>query len=90
MNRLTSGKLFFPVNSFRTPDKLSDSVNDAESHDRKKIVRIPFPVLEILIKISNCVGSTYVRGWFLMKVRLIGFYHSPVIWDALQYGFIRC
>jgi len=37
MNRLTSGKLFFPVNSFRTPDKLSDSVNDAESHDVKKL-----------------------------------------------------
>ena len=26
---------FFPVNIFRTPDKLFDSVNKAESHDVK-------------------------------------------------------
>ena len=49
--------IFFPVNIFRTPDKLFDSVNDAESHVVKND-RIPFSILKVLIKISNCVGST--------------------------------
>ena len=36
IKRLNSEKLiFFPVNIFRTPDKLFDSVNKAESHDVK-------------------------------------------------------
>ena len=39
---------FFPVNIFRTPDKLFDSINNPESHDVKND-RIPFPVLKILI-----------------------------------------
>ena len=39
---------FFPVNIFRTPDKVFDSVNNAESH-HVKIDRIPFAVLKILI-----------------------------------------
>ena len=38
----------FPVNIFRTPDKVFDSVNNAESH-HVKIDRIPFAVLKILI-----------------------------------------
>ena len=47
IKRLNSEKLIFPVNIFRTPDKLFNSVKNAESHD-VKIDRIPFPVLKIL------------------------------------------
>ena len=35
--------------------------------------------LEILIKIHNCVGSTNMRGRFLMKVCLFPIYNCPVI-----------
>ena len=65
------------MNIFRIPFKLLESVNDAESHDVKND-RIPFSVLLILIRISNCVGSKNMRRCFLMKVLLIAFYYSPV------------
>ena len=35
--------------------------------------------LEILIKIHNCVGSTNMRGRFLIKVCLFPIYNCPVI-----------
>ena len=35
IKRLNSEKLIFPVNIFRTPDKLFNSVKNAESHDVK-------------------------------------------------------
>ena len=54
---------------FRSQNRLFDSVSDAESHDIKILPRFPGnPTLEILIKIHNCVGSTNMRGRFLMKV----------------------
>ena len=46
----------------------------------KILVRFPGnPTLEILIKIHNCVGSTNMRGRFLMKVCLFPIYNCPVI-----------
>ena len=37
------------------------------------------PTLEILIKIHNCVGSTNMRGRFMMKVCLFPILNCPVI-----------
>ena len=52
----------------------------------KILARFPGnPTLEILIKIHNCVGSTNMRGRFLIKVRLFPIYNCPVI---LEY-FLR-
>ena len=80
MNRLSSEELFFPVDVFRGPNRLFDSVSDAESHDIKILTRFPGkPILEILIKNRNCVGSTNMRRRFLMKVRLIAIHNCPVI-----------
>ena len=54
---------------FRSPNRFSKSVRDAESHGIKILTRFPGnPILEILIKICNCVGYTNMRGRFLMKV----------------------
>ena len=65
---------------FRGPNRLFDSVSDAESHDIKILIGFPGnPILEILIKNRNCVGSTNMRRCFLMKVRLIAIYICPVI-----------
>ena len=51
MNRLSSEELFFPVDVFRGPNRLFDSVSDAECHDIKILTRFPGkPILEILIK----------------------------------------
>ena len=50
MIRLNFEELFFPVEIFRCPNRLFDSVNDAESHDIKILIRFPGnPILEILI-----------------------------------------
>ena len=65
---------------FRGPNTLFDSVSDAESHDIKILTGLPGnPILEILIKNRKCVGSTYMRRCFLMKVRLIAIYICPVV-----------
>ena len=65
---------------FRGPNRLFDSVSDAESHDIKILARFPGnPTLEILIKIHNCVGSTNMRGRFLMKVWPFPIHNCPVI-----------
>ena len=54
------------------PNRDSDPVKNSESHDMKILIQFPGnPALEILIKICNCVGSTYMRGCFLTKVCLI-------------------
>ena len=81
MFRLNSEKLFFfPVDIFRSQNRSLDSVSDAESHGMKILARFPGnPTLEILIKIHNCVGSTNMRGRFLMKVRLFPIHNCPVI-----------
>ena len=51
---------------------VSDSVNDAESNDIKILTRSPASsILEISIKIYNCVGSAKMRGRFFMKVYII-------------------
>ena len=51
---------------------VSDSVNDAESNDIKILTRSPASsILEISIKIDNCVGSGKMRGSFFMKVYII-------------------
>ena len=54
---------------FRNQNRTLDSVSDAESNGVKLLARFPGnTTLEILIKIHNCVGSTNMRGRFLMKV----------------------
>ena len=65
---------------FRSPNRFSKSVRDAESHGIKILTRFPGnPILEILIKICNCVGYTNMHGRFLMKVGLIAISNCPVI-----------
>ena len=65
---------------FRGPNMSFDSVSDAESHDIKILTGFPGNlILEILMKNRNCVGSTNMRGCFLMKVCLIAIYICPVI-----------
>ena len=55
-------------------------MRDAESHGIKILTRFPGnPILEILIKICNCVGYTNMRGRFLMKVGLIAISNCAVI-----------
>ena len=66
---------------FRSSNRLFDSVSDAESHDIKILTGFPGnPILEILMKNRNCVGSTNMRGFFLMKVCLAAIDNSSV-WD---------
>jgi len=68
------------VDIFRGPNRLFDSVSDAESHDIKILTGFPGnPILEILIKNRNCVGSTNMRRCFLMKVCLIAIHNFRVI-----------
>ena len=44
---------------FRGPNMLFDSVRNAESHDIKILTAFPGkPIIEILIKNCDCVGST--------------------------------
>ena len=65
---------------FCSPNRFSDSVRDAESHGIKILAGFPGNlILEILIKNRNCVGSTNMRRWFLMKVCLIAIYICPMI-----------
>ena len=65
---------------FRAPNSLFDSVSDTESHDIKILTGFPGnPILEICLKNRNCVGSTNMRRWFLMKVCLIAIYICPMI-----------
>ena len=65
---------------FRSQNRELDSVSDAESHGMKILARFPGnPTLEILIKIHNCVGSTNMRGRFLMKVCRFPLHNCPVI-----------
>ena len=68
---------------FRSPNRFSKSVRDAESHGIKILTRFPGnPILEILIKICNCVGYTNMRGRFLMKVCLIAISNFAVILEG--------
>ena len=51
-------------------------------------------ILEILIKICNCVGSAYMRGCFIMNFCLIAIFDCPVLtvwwfWDALRVGLFE-
>ena len=65
---------------FRTPNRFSDSVGDAESHDIKILTRFARnPILEILIKNFNCVGCTKTRERFLMEMCPITIYYFAVI-----------
>ena len=65
---------------FHSQKSVSDSVSDADSRDIKILTRIPGnPILEILIKICNCVGSANMRGRFFMLVCIIAFYNCLVI-----------
>ena len=65
---------------FRSPNRFSDSVRDAESHNIKILTKFPGnPIPKILIKIYNCVGSAKMRGRFLMKVCKIAIWNGPVI-----------
>ena len=65
---------------FRGPNRLFDSVTDAGFYDIKILTGFPGnPILEILIKNRNCVGSTFMRRCFHMKVCLIAIHNCPVI-----------
>ena len=71
---------FFPVNIFRIPNSLFDSVSDAESRDIKSMTRFRGnSILEILIRKYYGVGTTKTSEWFLMKICPITFYNCPVI-----------
>ena len=70
----------FAVEIFPSPNRVSDSVSDADSRDIKILVGFPVnPILEITIKIRNCVGSPYMRERINTKVRLIAIFNCPVI-----------
>ena len=72
--------IFFPLEIFRSPNRFSESVRDAESHGIKILTRFPGnPILGIFIKICNCVGYTNMRGRFLLKVGLIALFNCSVI-----------
>ena len=61
--RLNSEKLFFPVDIFHNQNRLLESVSDAGSHDIKILPRsFENRIVEIFIKIRNCVGGTNMRG----------------------------
>ena len=65
---------------FPNPNRDSDSVKNSESDDIKSLTEFPEnSVLEILIKNCDCVGSTHMRGCFLINNCLIAIYNSPVI-----------
>ena len=80
---LNSEELIFPLDIFRGPNMLFDSVRNAESHDIQILTGFPGkPILEIWMKNCNCVGSTNMRRCFLMKVCLIAIHNCTV--------FLRC
>ena len=65
---------------FRSPNRFSDSVRDAESHNIKILTEFPGnPILEILVKFCDFVGGS-MRGCFSMKLYLIAVFNCPVIW----------
>jgi len=71
------------VDIFRAPNSLFDSVSDTESHDIKILTGFPGnPILEILLKNRNCVGSTNMRRCFLVKVCLISIHNLTVIFGC--------
>ena len=79
IDRLNSEKLNF----FRSTNRLFESVSDAESHDIKSLTVFPGNlILEVSMKISNCVGSSNMRRWFPMKVSLIAINDYPVQKDS--------
>ena len=72
---------------FCSPNTVSDSVENSESHDIKFITWFPGnPILKILIKICNCVGYTNMRRRFLVKVSLIALFNCPVILTLFSVG----
>ena len=55
-------------------------MKNSESDDIKILTGFPGnAILEILIKICNCVGGTNMRGRFLVKLCLIAIFNCPVI-----------
>ena len=65
---------------FRGPNRLFDSVSDAESHDIKILTGFPGNlIIEILIKNRYCVGCTNMRRQFILKVCPIAIYNLTVI-----------
>ena len=65
---------------FPKPNRDSDSVKNSESHDIKFLTWFPGnPTLEILLNICNCVGCSYMRGCFLLRIGCITIYNLPVI-----------
>ena len=56
----------------------SNSLIDAESYD-VKILTLGTLALKILMDIWNCVGSTYMRGSFFVRICCIAIYKPPVI-----------
>ena len=60
------------MTSFCSLNRASDSVSEAESHDIKIMTKLPgSSILEISIKIYNCVGRAKMRGRFFMEVYII-------------------
>ena len=87
MVRLNSEKLIFPVEFFSNPRSDSKWVSNSESVDIKILTWFPGNlVLEILIKICKCVGSTNMRGRFLVKVYLIAIHKCTAI---LRYFLVK-
>ena len=61
-------------------NRLFDSISEAESHDIKILNRFPGnPILEILMKNLNCVGSINMRGCCFIKVCFIPICKCAVI-----------
>ena len=77
---------FFPVEISPKPNRDCDSVKNYESHISFRYNFLAWflgnPILKILIKIFNCVGSAYMRGCFLVNQYLFGDFHPENAWHA--------
>ena len=72
---------------FGSPNRLFDSVSDAEYQDIKILAGFSEnPILEIWMKNRNSVGRTYMRRCFSMKVCLIAIHNCPVILGCFLVG----
>ena len=65
---------------FPKSNRDSDSVKNSESLDIKFLTGFAGnPTPEIWLNICNCVGSTYMRGCFFLRIGYFTIYNHPVI-----------
>ena len=73
MTRLNSGNRnrqnFSRIAIFIFQKTGNDLVSNADSGDIKIMVQFPGnPILKFFLQFSNCVGGTYMRGCFILKI----------------------